>query len=307
MCWLVVLCLVLAMISGLFTSCKESAEEAQPSPITVADMIGREVTLEKAPERIVSLAPSNTEILYALGLGDKIVGVTDFCDYPEEAKEKEKVGGFSDANIEKIVALEPDLILITDIHTGEVLPELERLGLTAFTIDPRSLDEVVESIILIGEITGKDDEASQMAARMTERINAVKAKTDNLADEQRPKVFFIIWHEPLMTVGTDTRIHELIETAGGRNIIQDAEGYPMIDLETLIDANPQVIIADSGAGDAAGLLYDYATTEPRLKDVDARINNRVYEIETDLVTLPTPRMIDGLEKFAELIHPEIFK
>ena len=110
-----------------------------------------------------------------------------------------------------------------------------------------------------------------------------------------------------MTVGTDTRIHELIEMAGGRNIIQDTEGYPMIDLETVLDVNPQVITADSGSGDSAGLCFKFASTEPRLEGVDARVNNRVYEVTTSLVNIPGPRMMDGLEQLAEFIHPEIFK
>ncbi len=303
----VVFCLVPVVLLNLLASCTAPAEEAAQAPIEVTDQIGRVVRLEKVPERIISLAPSNTEILFALGLGDKVVGITEYCDYPAEAKEKEKVGGYSDANIERIVALEPDLILIEDIHTGEVLPALENLGLTVFTIDPRSLNEILDSIILIGEITGKDEEASQLVAEMRDRISAVTDKTSNLTEAERPRVFYVIWHDPLMTVGTDTRIHELIEKAGGQNIIQDAEGYPTISLETLVEANPQVIIVGSGMGEGADLPFQFASTEPRLENVDARINGRVYEIHTDLVGRPTPRMIDGLEQLAEFIHPELFK
>ncbi|MBA7677878.1 Vitamin B12-binding protein [subsurface metagenome] len=116
-----------------------------------------------------------------------------------------------------------------------------------------------------------------------------------------------MWHDPLMTVGSDTRIHELIEKAGGVNIIQDIEGYPTISLEAVIQANPQVIIVGSGMGEGADLPFEFASTELRLKDVDARINNRVYEINTDLVGRPGPRIIDGLEQLAEFLHPELFK
>jgi len=292
-------------MSSLLVACAAPTDEVTPSPIEITDQIGRVVKLEKVPERIVSLAPSNTEILFALGLGDKVVGVTEYCDYPPEAKEKEKVGGYSDANTERIVALNPDLILIEDIHTDEVLPALENLGLTVITIDPRNLDEVLESIILLGEITGKDEEASQLVTEMRNRISVITDKTSKLTQAERPRVFYVIWHDPLMTVGTDTRIHELIEKAGGLNIIQDTEGYPAISLETLVEANPQVIIVGSGMGEGADLPFQFASTEPRLENVDARINGRVYEIHTDIVGRPTPRMIDGLEQLAKFIHPEL--
>ncbi len=302
-----VLFLFLVVVVSLLVACLPVAEETESFSIEVTDQIGRVVKLEKIPERIISLAPSNTEILFALGLGDKVVGISDYCDYPPEAQEKTRVGGYSTSDIERIVALEPDLILIEDIHTKEILPALEKVGLTVVTIDPRSLDEVLESITLVGEITGKDEEASRLVAEMADRISAISDKTDGLLESQRPRVFYVMWHDPLMTVGSDTRIHELIAIAGGTNIIQDTEGYPTISLEALIEANPQVIIAGSGMGEGADLPFQFASTETRLEGIDARTNNRVYEINTDLVGRPTPRMIDGLEQLAELIHPELFK
>lgn len=304
---IVIFCLFLGLMSSLLGACTSATNGAAPSPIEITDQIGRIVTFDKVPERIISLAPSNTEILFALGLGDKVVGVSDYCDYPEEAKEKPKVGGYSTSDIERIVALEPDLILIEDIHTGEILPALEKLDLTVVTIDPRNLDEVLASFALIGEITGKRDEASQLVDEMAERISAVTDKTNSLSEEQRPRVFYVMWHDPLMTIGTDTRIYELIEKAGGVNIVQDTEGYPTISLEAVINANPQVIIVGSGMGEGADLPFQFASTESRLENVDARINNRVYEINTDLIGRPTPRMIEALEQLAEFIHPDIFK
>lgn len=297
------ICIVLA---SLLMACAPPTEEVPTFPIEVTDQLGRVVRLEEIPERIVSLAPSNTEILFALGLGEKVVGVTEFCDYPAAAKDIEIIGGFAVVDIEAVVAIEPDLILATQIHQAEVLPALERLGLTVVTLDPRSLDEVLESITLVGEITGKQEETSRLITEMSNRIRAITDKTVSLLDEQRPRVFYVMWHDPLMTVGTDTRIHELIEKAGGVNIIQNTEGYPMISLEVLIEANPQVIIAGSGIGEDADLPFQFSSTESRLKDVDARVNNRVYEINTDLVGRPTPRIIDGLEQLAKFIHPEIF-
>lgn len=303
----IVFYLISILLLSLLIACTSPAKKAAPSPTEIIDQTGRVVRLEKVPERIVSLAPSNTEILFALGLGDKVVGVSDYCNYPPEAQEKEKVGGYSEIDIEKVVALEPDLILADEIHKAEVIPALEKLGLTVFALDPRSLDEVLESITLIGEVTGSQREASRLVDEMTDRINAVTNKTARLSETQIPRVFYIIWHDPLMTVGIDTWHHEIIGMVGGKNIIQDTEGFPTISLEALIEANPQVIIAGSGMGEGADLPFQFVSTEARLEGVDARLNSRVYEINADLMDRPGPRLIDGLEQLAKLIQPELFK
>jgi len=295
----------------VFTACNTLVDETEneqiiPAVIEITDQAGRAVTLESLPEKIVSLAPSNTEILFSLGLDDKIIGVSDYCDYPAAALEKPKIGGYSNADVEKIVALEPDLVLIEEFHTHEILPALEKFGLTVVTIDPRNLTEVLESIELIGKITGTSDKASKLVNNMSDRIEAIRTKTTGLTDEQRLRVFYLLWHEPLMTVGSGTLIQELIEIAGGVNIYSNTTGYPMVELETLVDANPQVLIAGTGMGEGADAPFTYLKTESRLAETDARTNNRVYEISTDITGRPTERMIDALELLAKMIHPEIF-
>ena len=298
---------ILVVLLSLFVACAPPADEVVSFPIEVTDQLGRVVKLEKVPERIISLASGNTEILFALGLGDKVVGVTDFCDYPPEAKEKPSIGGFSTPNIEEVVVLEPDLILAASIHKGEVIPALEGKGLTVFALDPKTIDEILESITLIGEITGKEGEASQLVTEMSNRIKAVTDKTDGLSEAQRPRVFYITWHDPLRTAGGDTWHEELIVKAGGINIAHDLTGYATINLETVIDANPQVIITGAGMGTGVDLPLQFAKTEERLRNVDARINNRVYAVPTDLSGRPGPRIVDALEQFAESIHPELFE
>ncbi|MBA7541930.1 Vitamin B12-binding protein [subsurface metagenome] len=283
------LCLVSVMLVGLFVACTPSkeVEEAASFPIEVTDQLGRVVKLEKIPERIISLAPSNTEILFALGLGDRVVAVTDYCDYPPEAQAKPKIGGYTTTNIEKVVALSPDLVLAAYLQEKRIIPALEGKGLTIFALDPKTLDEVLESITLVGEVTGKGEEASQLVAGMRNRIKAVTAKTDNLPAAQRPTVFYLTWHDPLRTTGSGTRHDELIQKAGGINIARDLfTGYAAISLE------------DSP--------FQYVRTEPRLRNVDARINHRVYKILVDLAGRPGPRIVDGLELLAKYIHPEIF-
>jgi len=305
---------VSAFLMGFLSACVPASEEPVPPvqkelafPLEVTDQVGRQVRIEKLPERIVSLSPANTEIVYALGLEQKLVGVTDFCDYPDVAKDKPKLGGFSTVDIEKIVKSQPDLILASDIHKEEVIPRLEGLGLTVLALWPKTLDGVLDAVILIGKCTGQQEEAAQLAAEMRNRIKIITDKTRSLTQDERPRVFYIVWHDPLMTVGSDTRIHELIELAGGTNIAQDlGQGYPTMSLEAIIMANRQLIIAGSSMGEGARLPYEFAQTEQRLEGVDARINGRVYEINTDLIGRPGPRIVDGLEQMARMVQPEIF-
>ena len=306
--WSGVFYMVIVLLLSTFISCAPSTDEVAPSPIGITDQLGRVVKLDNVPQRIISLAPGNTEILFALGLDDRLVAVTDYCDYPPQAEDKPSIGGFSTPNIEEVVALSPDLILATSIHEKRIIPQLEGKGLTVFALNPKTLDEVLESITLIGEITGKGEEASWLVAGMRDRIKVVTDKTDNLPEAQRPRVFYVTWHDPLKTVGSDTRHEELIRMAGGINIARELTGgYPTISLEVVIEANPQVIIAGVGMGSGEDLPLQFAKTEPRLRSVDARINNRVYKIDVDLAGRPGPRIVDALEKFAQFIHPELFK
>jgi iron complex transport system substrate-binding protein len=302
----VVFCLISVVVLSLLTACTAPADETAPSSTEVTDQLGRTVKLDGIPQRIVSLAPSNTEILFALGLGDKVVGVTEYCDYPEAAKDIDKIGGFTTTNIEQVVALSPDLILATSLHEERIIPTLEEKELTVMALDPETIDEVLESIILVGEVTGKRNEASQLVAGMRSRIEAVTDQTDDLPEAQRLRVFYITWHDPLMTPGSGTRHNELIQMAGGVNIAQDLNGYAAITLEAIIEANPQVIVAGVGMGTGDDLPFQYADTEERLRNVDARVNDRVYSMDVDLCGRPGPRIIDALEKFAEFIHPELF-
>jgi len=241
--------------------------EASALPLEIVDQAGRSVRIEKIPEKIISLAPGNTEILYALGLEDRLVGVTEYCDYPEAAKEKPKIGGFSTVDIERVVAIQPDLILAANIHKKEVIPRLEGLGFTVLALDPKTLDEVLEAINLIGQFAGKTEAATQLTAEMENRAKAVTDKTSALPEAQRPRVFYILWYDPLTTVASSTRIHDLIVKAGGKNIAGGLSGYPDISLEAVISMNPQVIIADVGHGTDEDLNYQYTLTEKRFKDI----------------------------------------
>jgi len=322
---LLALVLTISVLMLPVTGCNgdetQTVEESLPPvagetefPLTVTDQADRLVTIEKMPERIISLAPSNTEILFALGLGDRVVGVTQFCNYPAEAQDKPKIGGFSqtdiDISMEQIVAIEPDLILASETHITEAIPRLEQLvpqsAVIVLKTQTESFDVVFEAIALVGECTGTMDEAGKLVNEMKERIKTVTDKTKNLTDSERPKVLYIVWNEPIFAIGGGTLGNALIEAAGGINIFQDLTGSPAVGLETIIARNPQIILASAAIGTGFDLPYQFALTEPRLEGVEARINGRVYPVNDDLTGRPGPRIVEALEIMAKMIHPEIF-
>lgn len=292
--WFLVVLLSLVLV---LTACSPTE---QTPPQYVFDDLGRLVALNGTPQRIISLAPSITETLFALGLGDRVVGVTDWCDYPPEALDKEKVGGYTTPDIEKIVALNPDLILVAHGTPMEVINTMVGLGLTVFGIKTTDLDDLLNDIRRIGEITDKELEAQALTSAMESKIEAITDATSEL--ENRPRVFCIIWNDPLQTAGSGTFIHELIEKGGGVNICGNITGYPIISIEEVIARNPEVIITSSWPG-----VYEWAMNETALNATDARQNNRVFVCDDNLAQRPGPRLVKGLEWFAHFIQPEIFE
>jgi iron complex transport system substrate-binding protein len=288
-----------ALLSLAFVLTACSPAEQTP-PQYFFDDLGRLVAINGTPQRIVSLAPSNTETLFALGLGDRVVGVTDYCDYPPEALDKEKVGGYANPDIEKLVALNPDLILVAYGTPMDVIDTMVGLGLTLFGIKTTDLDDLLNDIKRIGEITDKELEAQALTSEMASKITAVTDVTSEL--EERPRVFYIVWHDPLWTAGSGTFIHELIEKGGGVNICGNLTGYPTISIEEVVARNPEVIITSSWPS-----VYEWAMNETALNATDARQNGRVFACDDNLVQRPGPRLVQGLEWFAHFIHPEIFE
>jgi len=297
---------MLALFSSLLISCDSTPSATTPSGITVTDQLGRTVTVAPDPQRIISIAPSNTEILFALGLADRIVGVTSYCNFPPEALDKPRIGDFATPNIEEIVAAAPDLILAASIHESTVVPQLESRGLTVVALSPDNLAEVLEAITLTGKITGKDAEAAAVVSGMEDRIKAVTDKTGSLSEAKKPRVFYVVWHDPLMTAGANTFTDELICQAGGTNIAHELEGYPDIGLETVIAADPQVMVAGVGMGEGQDLPLLFLTEEDRLKDTSARRDNRIYAINMDIIGRASPRLVEALDEFARILHPSLF-
>ncbi|MFC1918058.1 ABC transporter substrate-binding protein [Chloroflexota bacterium] len=291
---------------SLLLAC-QPVELVENGSVQVTDQLGRVVVLDKVPERIISLAPSNTEIVYALGLADRLVAVTDYCDYPSEAKEKPSIGGFSTPNIEEIVALSPDLVLATSRHEERIIPQLEEQGLTVFAVNPTTLDEVLITISLVGEVAGVEKNAAELIADMRQRIKAVTDKTAKLSPAQRTNTFYVLWHDPLKTAGAGTLQDELMQKAGGSNIGAEVTGYANISLEVVLSENPEVIIAGTSHGSNEDQVYQFAATESRLGITSARQSHRVHAIDSDLSSRAGPRIVEGLEQMAVFIHPEMFK
>nr|WP_231927045.1 cobalamin-binding protein [Dehalococcoides mccartyi] len=309
--------LSLVLLLGLVGGCK-TADDTNPDdenpvvtevtyPLTVTDQLGRIVTILSEPQTIVSLSPSNTETIYAMGFEDKLVGVTTYCNYPEAAKDKPKVGGFSNVDAEAVTAIGPDIILASNIHASTVIPQLEQLGLTVIAISPDNLEDVLASIELIGKCLNQVKKANSLVDSMQTRIDAVTSKVKNLSESQKPRVLYIVWHEPLMSVGSTAFITGLITAVGGVSITADsAEAYPTIGLETVLGANPQVVVVGTGMGSGADAPLLFIQDEPRLANIDARINGNIYSINTDLIGRTGPRIVEALEQLAKMLHPEIF-
>ena len=265
------------------------------------DDIGRSVQIPSYPRRIVSLAPSITETLFALGLDREIVGVTDFCNYPEAALSKPKVGSFISLSAEKIVSLSPDLILATaDGNRKESVEQLVRLGLPVYTVSPSNLNQTLRMISTIGRMTGREKEAHALVRKLQQRIRHVTTATEHLP---RPKVFFQVGLDALITVGRDTFLNELITLAGGVNISgEETVRYPRYSIERILTAAPDVVIVTSMKGE--GSFEQVKKNWSRWSSLPAVRTGRIYLMETDLVFRPSPRIVDGLEELTILIHPE---
>lgn len=274
---------------------------------TITDDFGKEVYIPAPPQRIVSLAPANTEILYALGLGDKVVGVTDYCNYPKAALAVEKVGGYSSVNIEKVLQAKPDLVVAAFGNTAEVIDHLDSLGLTVISLNPTSIADVKDNILLVGEATWTDAAAAAVVADMQARIDVVE--TAVASADTTPSVVHMVWNDPMWVSGSGSFQDEMFTMAGATNAFSSIQGWEIVSMEEFIVTDPDVIIANSGAGMGGGnydILYRYVTEEPRFQGLSAVQNDRVYLVDSDIIDRGSPRIVDALEVVAREIHPECF-
>jgi iron complex transport system substrate-binding protein len=268
---------------------------------TVVDDFDRVIKLDEAPKRIISLAPSSTEIICALGLADNIVGVTIFDDYPEKVIEIEKVEDLSGIDLDRIIELNPDLVIDYGSGNEEENLKLEEAGIKYAGFNPKFIDDILDTIDTIGKLTGKVAEAKKLINTMNTKKDEVLSR---IKDIEPKRVFYEVWHEPLMTAGPGTLIDELIILAGGDNIARDIEEeYPQFDLEQLTLRNPQVYLA---LEDMPEKTAESIALRPGYENIDAIINGNVYLLNENIVLRPGPRIVDALELIAKAIHPEEF-
>lgn len=279
---------------------------ATPYPLTIKDTTGTEVTLQKAPQRIVSTSTAETEILFALGLGDRIVGVSDFDNYPEEAKSKPKVGGVSAPNVEAILAANADLVITGISIKDDALAKLRSLDLPLYKVEPKSVADIIADILVIGQLTDKQKEAQAIVDKMKADIARVQTAVGGLKPEQQKKVY--IEFSPGWTVGKGEFMDELITIAGGINIAADTKGYNKINEEKIIQDNPAVIFFSTGTKDKEGQTLDQIIKKRNGWDKIAAIrDNRVIGVDQDTLNRPGPRITQGLLSIAKGIYPELVK
>lgn len=275
--------------------------------ITITDAIGRRVSLDGAPARIVSLAPSVTESLFAIGAGPQVVGVTQFCTFPPEADALPEVGGFSadTISVEAIVDLTPDLVIAGSAGQEPVVAALEQLGIPALVFDPTSFEEVYASLEQLGYLTGNVAGADQVVAAMRARVAAVTAVVDQIPAAERPTVFWEVFDEPLMTAGPTTFIGQMIALAGATSIFADAtEDYPQVSAEAIVERDPDVILGPSSHADK--LSPELVAARPGWGELRAVRDGRVYLLDGDTTSRPGPRLADALEELARTLYPERF-
>lgn len=296
------------LLALMLAACAPVAAGNTSAGITITDGLGRTVTLESAAQRVVSLAPSNTEILFALGAGDKVVGRDEFSDYPAEAKSIASVGGsMGEYSLEAIAALKPDLVLASELNSPELVASIEKLGLTVYYLpNPKSFEELYTNLETVATLTGRD--ATKLTDSLKARVTDVDEKIMPLS--VRPSVFYEVdATDPSKpyTAGVGTFINLIINRAGGANFAELAgitDSYPQISLEQLVIAPPDFIIL----GDSMwGTTPEVVAGRPGWDALAAVTEGRVFPFDDNLVSRPGPRLVDGLEALAKLLHPDAFK
>jgi len=280
--------------------------QPQFQPGTYTGDMGRAVAIDQIPQRLVSFGPSITEILFALGLEEKVVGVSDYADYPEAAQLKPKVGNAFSPSLERIVELEPDLVLT--VKQEQLNRELDALGIKFMVLDPKDIDAILGDIELVGKITGTGKRARKLIKDMQDSISQVIALME---DAPKTRVFFIIdATDPTLpwTAGTGSFIDALITMAGGENVAGEAVGgWVQFSMEQVVSSDPEVIVIQTMTGGIPTVSKEALEEHPAWGGMTAVKQDKIYFINGDLVSRPGPRIVQGLEEIAKIIHPELFE
>jgi len=271
---------------------------------TVSDQLGRRVSLPDTPQRVVSLAPSITEIIFAIGEQQRLKGVTRFSDYPGAAATLPKVGSYTQPDLERIVALNPDLCIATkDGNPKYVIDRLQSLKIPVYAVDPRNLNRVMQTILDIGSLLSASARANALVESMRLRVERIEAVIKKA--RLRPRVFFQIGISPIVSIGSDSFIHELIDLAGGENVAAGDIAYPRFSREQVLALAPEIFIISSMA---RGVVFEKVKAGwNRWPNMPAVRDQRIYLVDSNLFDRPSPRLVDALELLAKLIHPELFE
>lgn len=272
----------------------EAVREGQRA---VTDDLGRTVNVPNKVERAVSLAPNLTEMIFAVGAGDRLVGVTTYCNFPEEAKAIEKIGDTQTPNIERIIALKPQVVFVSTASQLEAFTSsLADQGISVYVTNPTSLEGVFRDLVQLGHLFGRPEQAENLVLNLKDRVEAVRHGSDATESERRfPRVFVQISKEPLFTIGKDSFLTELIDSAGGDSVTKEiSSGYPKLSKETALALRPEVIILSDSE--------DNREPNEVFKDSPAVKNGRVYRIDADIISRPGPRLVVALEQIASDIQ-----
>ncbi len=286
------LVLLVASIGMLVAGCESK-------PATFTDGVGRTISLEKTPEKIVSLSPAHTEILFALGLGDKVIGVSNWCNKPEEALDKEKVGDAFSLDKEKLVSLQPDIVFIPGSKDSPQVKEIEDLGIPVYVSNPASVSEVFDEIKRVAEVTGVEDKGQQLADELQNELDGVKRKLEAY-EGSKVKVLILVDPE-LWTVGPGSFIDEVVALAGGENAIADVDmQYLQVSMEEVLSRDPDVILVTVPEDQCAALAE-----RPGWTDLRAVKEGRVYYVDGDLVSRPGPNIVEAIKEVAGYLYPDL--
>ena len=282
--------------------------QASTPPVTpkafreVTDETGRAVRIPQAIQRIVSLAPSVTETLYALGVQDRLVGDTDYCDFPQDARNKTKVGGILNPSIETIASLHPDVVFVTKINRLETVHALETLGIPSYATDPHTVDAILESTQHLAEILGVPDSGTVVTSDLQRRLTDLQQR---LAPQPPRRVLFVVWIEPLLSIGKDTFIADAIQHAGGVSVVDSSQSWPQVNLEEVVRLQPEFLIFTESHSQSSVPGMEALAQLPGWRILEAVRNHRYITI-SDAVNRPAPRIVSAIENLARQLHPEAF-
>jgi len=269
----------------------------------VVDEMGRTLRVPVNPIRIVSLAPSLTETVYALGAQDRLVGDTIYCDYPPEAQKKPKVGGVTDPNLEEIAALHPDLVLVTkDGNRLETVRALESFGIPSYASNPRKISEILTSTEKLADVLNVPGAGKAVADDMQHRLDSLKGKLNGVPPK---RVLFVVWTEPLISVGKDTFIADAIGRAGAISIVDSAQDWPQVSMEEVAHLQPDYLVFAHSGSDVVDHGFESLANLPGWRILNA-VRARHYAVISDAVIRPAPRIISAIEDLAKQLHPEVF-